>query len=359
MNYEDFKNKLNELQIEFKENTPLAPFTTWKVGGPAKIFIELTDIAKAQSVIKLIGESDLPVFFLGGGSNILISDEGFDGIVIRNKISGIEVLENKPENNKAAEQTEQLEARLKQVDVKNYYSFDDLNYDESDKEKVSVKVYSATLLSFAINKLIQDGITGLQWFAGIPGTIGGAIYNNIHGGTHFFSEYIEEVELINEKGEIETHKADDLKLEYDYSKIQASGHFILSAKLNLFRGDKARAQNTAVKWSQAKRLKQPYNSAGCCFKNLSDEEFSGTDFQSNGWGYIIEHKLGLKGTIHNGAQISTKHAAFIENLGTATAEDIMYLLDLIYTTAKEKINITPKTEIFFVGFPKSRIAKFQ
>ena len=83
------------------------------------------------------------------------------------------------------------------------------------------------------------------------------------------------------------------------------------------------------------------------------------EFLSSGWGYIIEYKLGLKGFKYNGAQISTKHAAFIENIGNATAEDIIYLLELIYKTAKEKINITPKTEIFFVGFPKERIEKFQ
>ncbi len=359
MNYEEFKAELDSLNISYKENFILAPLTTWKVGGPAKIFIELNDIEKAKSTIRLSYKTNLPVFVMGGGSNILISDEGFDGIVLKNQLTGIEITKDTAKNNTQEKFEENAKARLIQVDKKNYYSFDEFNYDESEYDRVLVKVYSATLLSFTINNLIQNGITGLQWFAGIPGTIGGAIYNNIHGGTHFFSEYIEEVDLINHKGEIETIKSYELGLDYDFSKIQSSKNFILSVKLKLFKGDKQRAQKTAVEWSQVKRLKQPYNSAGCCFKNITNEELSKTDFLSSGWGYIIEHKLGLKGFTHNGAQISTKHAAFIENIGNAKAEDIMYLLELIYKTAKEKINITPKTEIFFVGFPKDRIEKFQ
>lgn len=359
MDYEEFKKELNSLNIAYKENFILAPLTTWKVGGPAKIFIELNDIEKAKTIIKLSYQTNLPVFIMGGGSNILISDEGFDGIVLKNELTGIEIIDDTVKKNTAEKLQENAKTRLIQVDKKNYYSFDEFNYDESQYDRVFVKIYSATLLPYSINNLIQNGITGLQWFAGIPGTIGGAIYNNIHGGTHFFSEYIEEVDLINNKGEIETIKSYELGLDYDFSKIQSSKNFILSVKLKLFKGDKQRAQKTAVEWSQVKRLKQPYNSAGCCFKNITNEELSKTDFLSSGWGYIIEHKLGLKGFTHNGAQISTKHAAFIENIGNAKAEDIMYLLELIYKTAKEKIKITPKTEIFFIGFPKERIEKFQ
>ena len=359
MNYEEFKKQLDSLKIPYKENLVLAPFTTWKVGGPAKILIELNDEEKAKSIIKLSYQTDLPVFFMGGGSNILVSDEGFNGIVLKNQLNGIEILDKETSSDEQIKKDEGSKARLIQADTKNYYSFDELNYDESAFDRMFVKVYSATLLPYTINYLIQNGVTGLQWFAGIPGTIGGAVYNNIHGGSHFFSEYIEEVELIDQEGKIEIIKAHELGLDYDFSKIQGSKNFILSVKLKLFKGDKQRAQNTAIAWAQAKRQKQPYNSAGCCFKNLTDEEALKREFLSSGWGYIIEYKLGLKGFKYNGAQISTKHAAFIENIGNATAEDIIYLLELIYKTAKEKINITPKTEIFFVGFPKERIEKFQ
>ena len=367
MNYQELKEKLNLENIKYAENYELAPMTTLKIGGPARLYIELNDIPSAQKTIKLVSESGLPVFFLGGGSNLLIADEGFDGIVIKNKIEGISILNDSGNSNdlkvdnveqQEKEEQKKLEARLMQVETDKYLSFDALNYDESDKEHIYVKVYSGTLLSYTIDQLIKNGITGLQWFAGIPGTIGGAVFNNIHGGTYYLSQYLAEIEIIDNNGDIKVLKVNDLDLDYDYSKLQESKSFILSAKLKLYKGDKEKAKDTAIKWAQSKVRVQPYNSAGSSFKNITKEEALKNNFLSNGWGYIIEKQLDLKGFKYNGAQISTKHAAFVENLGSAKAEDVLYLFDLIYDKAKEKYNLTPKSEIFFLGFPLERIKKF-
>ena len=112
----------------------------------------------------------------------------------------------------------------------------------------------------------------------------------------------------------------------------------------------------AQAWIKKKREHIPYNSAGCCFKNLSIEEKNKYNLPSLAWGYIIDKVLCLKGRQIGDAKISNLHAAFIENLGHASSKDVLDLLNLVYTTAKDKIQITPKTEIFFLGFDSKDIA---
>jgi UDP-N-acetylmuramate dehydrogenase len=353
---EDLKTFLKSNKINFLENEPLAKYTTWKVGGPADLFIEIQEVHFIQSLIKKLNALHIPYYILGGGSNVLISDEGFKGVVIKNSISGIEILED--EQTVTLPKNEVTDVRLSQIDTKEYYSFEELNYDESNVENIKVAIYSGTLLSLAINRLITNGITGLQWFAGIPGTIGGAVFNNIHGGTYFLSEFLTGVDIIDENGDLLHLSHDEMGFGYDHSKLQTDRKFILKAYFNLHKGDSKRAQETAIAWARAKKTKQPYNSAGCSFKNVEKEKMLDLYLSSNSWGYIIDHILKLKGTKIGQAMISNSHAAFIESFPGAKAEDIMGLLELIYNKSQQELKITPKTEIFFVGFPKERVQKF-
>jgi len=124
-------------------------------------------------------------------------------------------------------------------------------------------------------------------------------------------------------------------------------------------GDSQKALKAAIAWAQEKSTKQPYNSAGCCFKNISISDQTRLDLISNSWGYINDKIFALKGKQIGGAKISELHAAFIENSGNATAEDILSLLEMVYDKATKKFDTcTPKTEIFFLGFPLERIKKF-
>jgi len=353
---EEFKQYLKEFNIGFVENESLAKYTTWKVGGEADLFIEVKSYDQIQSLIRKLNDLGIPYYILGGGSNVLISDQGFRGVVIKNSISGIEIIAEQPTYSQPKEEVKDV--RLSQVNKQEYYSFEDLNYDESSEPKVKVAIFSGTLLSLAINNLIAKGITGLQWFAGIPGTIGGAVFNNIHGGTHFLSEYLTGVDVIDDFGEIKHLSHDEMGFGYDNSKLQSDRKFILKAYFELYKGDAKRAQETAIAWSRAKKNKQPYNSAGCSFKNIDKQQMSDLDLPSNSWGYIIDNVLKLKGTKEGQAMISNSHAAFIETFPGAKAEDVMKLLELIYQSAFDLIKTTPKTEIFFVGFPKERIEKF-
>lgn len=363
MNTSKLKEDLKINNISFEENVPLAPFTTWKIGGPADIFIRLSDPSVLPLIASLAKQSDTPITFLGSGSNVLIHDQGIRGLVIRNEYTGIIINENTDSNNQQLSQTDaditEPEARLLQLDTKEYYDFSKLDYDESTCERVKVTIKSGTLLSYSINYLISNGITGLQWFAGIPGTIGGAIYNNIHGGSHFFSEYLDSIEVINEEGNSIKLAKSEIGIEYDNTKLQDSFNFITEAHLSLPKGDKSRALKTAIAWATAKKAKQPYNSGGCSFKNITTEERKILNLESDSWGYIIDHVLQLKGLQIGGAKISNLHAAFIENTGNATSEDVIAIMNHIFEQATKKLQgITPKTEIFFLGFPQKDIEKF-
>lgn len=364
MDITQFKQELITKNIIFTENESLAKFTTWKIGGPADVFIRLKEPKLLVDILKSAKQFDVPITFLGSGSNVLIHDNGIRGLVIRNEYSGI-TIDDKPIELSTESLNEQEisipepEARLIQADPEAYYDFMKLDYDESNKPRIKVLINSGTYLSYAINYLISQGITGLQWFAGIPGTIGGAIFNNIHGGSHFFSEYLDAVELIDNNGKTQLLQKNQLGVDYDKTDLQDSFSFIKTGFFSLPLGDKEKAQHTAIAWATAKKKRQPYNSGGCSFKNITTEELRKLDIPSNGWGYIIDQILQLKGFQIGGAKISNLHAAFIENTGNASSEDVLSIMNHIYHEANQKLHgVTPKTEIFFLGFNQAEIEKF-
>lgn len=354
-NKQNFLKELKNYNIEYLLEENLAKYTTIRIGGNAEIFINITSTDNLLKVLKLIEKYNLKHLILGGGSNVLIHDDGIRGVVIKNSIAGINIKDKKVKSNNKISTTK---ARLDQLDKNNYYDFKNLDYDESQYPKIEVEIYSGTPLQFAINSLINSKITGLQWFAGIPGTIGGAVYNNIHGGTHFLYEYVDSVKVVS-KGKIVKIKAKDLKADYDYTTLQERNDFILSATFHLYLGNSELAKKTFLTWTQDKHNKQPFNSAGCCFKNLSEKEKLKYNLESSSWGYIIDKKLNLKGFKIGGASISNLHAAFIINDGQATSNDVLSILNHIYDKSKNELSgLTPKTEIFFLGFKKEDYQKF-
>lgn len=354
MNIEELKQLLTESEINFSEKEVLAPYTTWKVGGIADIFVNIKTTEQLVLSINAASKTNTPVTILGWGSNVLISDDGIRGLVIKNQSNNIEFLDE----NIKEQVVSKVKPRLIQAHPEEYYSFNDIDYDESSSEQTNVYVDSGVGLPLLINILISKGITGLQWFSGIPGTIGGAVFNNIHGGKHFISEYVSEVEILDKEGNVKKISNNDINFNYDYSRFHETKEVILRIKLTLYKGDKERAKHTSITWAQKKKL-QPANSAGCCFQNIQDEEKNKLNLESNSWGYIIDKVLNLKGKTSGKAKISPHHAAFIETEPGAKAKDILSLFELIYASAESVLGITPKPEIFFLGFSESQISKYK
>jgi UDP-N-acetylmuramate dehydrogenase len=354
---------LSQLQAQFpdydfKKDHQLAPYTTVKIGGPAEVFYQAKDQKKFEDLLRFVQENDLPVTVLGWGANVLISDKGIKGLVIRNMAGEIRVLGSNDQVviKVNTEDSEEIEARWDSDQTKGTfkYEFKDLDYDESDQEKALVEIEAGVSLNQAIISLINQGITGLQWYARIPSTIGGAVYNNIHGGTHFLSEVLESVTVMNESGEIEELSKEDLNLGYDQSRFHHSNELILSAQFNLFKGDTEKAKYVVREWSKRKSI-QPNNSLGCVFQNISGEEKEKLDYPTTSVGYIVEHVLGMKSFSIGDAQVSDYHCAFIENKGQATAQDYLNVIKTIIKEAKLKTGLQIIPEIFFLGFDKSEL----
>jgi len=340
-------------QISFKKNEPLKIYTTLRIGGPADVFCIIETARQLTNLVKEARNLEIPITFIGSGSNILVSDEGIRGLVIKintKKLNigntKLKVNKNPPENNR------NLKFRWNSDKTKGRFigiEFKDLNYDESDSERICVELDSGISLPWAIGFLIEKGITGLQWFAGIPGTIGGAVYNNVHGGSRFLGEFIDEVTLLGCDNNVKNLTFKDLGMDYDRSVFHNSKDLIIKTKLNLFLGDKKRAEFTASEWKKRKKM-QPRNSPGCVFKNITNEEKENLGYPTTSTGYIVEHILKMRGYKIGDAKVSEMHCNFIVNNGNATAKEYKRLIELIQNEAKNKIGINLTPEIIFLGF---------
>lgn len=270
--------KSNFPNSEIYQNHTLAPYTTVKIGGPADIFIHTHSSEEFKNILSFLknesAEANDSITILGNGSNVLISDSGIRGIVIKNDSNEIEILPNN-----------------------------------------QIKVSSGVQLPQLINFTLDNNLVGLEEFAYIPSTIGGAIAGNIHGDDkHLFSQFVISVEKIN--------------------------NFIISAILQLNSGDTATAKQKFQSILQRKSSVQSMNSLGSVFKNNPNQDSSGM---------IIDQKLNLKGYSIGDAQISPLHANFIINNGHATAADYFKLVKFIQTQAQEKLGIALEPEIKFLG----------
>lgn len=308
--------------IEIKENHPLAPYTTVNIGGPADIFIHtktsdefvvilkyLSDVSKfkhgrsesADEGMSTANFDTSEVIVLGNGSNILISDSGIRGIIIKNTSTEVKYLDN-----------------------------------------YQVSVTSGVQLPYLINDTVYHQLSGLEEFAYIPSTIGGAIAGNIHGfNKNNFDKFLVSVEVFNfQTGNIEIINKSDLQWDYDYSEFKTQPHLIiLSAVLALTFGDSVASQAIVNQILLHKTAVQSPNSLGSVFKNPP----------SDSAGRIIDQELGLKGFRLGDTQVSPLHANFILNTGQATATDYYALIQKIQTEALEKLNINLEPEIKFLG----------
>ncbi len=335
-----------------QRDIPLAPYTTLKIGGPAEYLIETHGAEELAEAIASADTMGVPVTILGGGSNVLISDNGIKGLVIINRPGTIEIekeIRAVSTNNTSSitPNTSRWKADASKGTFK--YDFTDLDYDESNEQQVIVEVDSGVQLPYLIDYLIERGITGLQWYSGIPGTVGGAVINNIHGGSHLFWESVSEVTILTSARKIVTKSKHEIMTGYNETALQKAGDVILSCVLSLFYGDTNKARYVSSEWMKRKAI-QPRNSPGCAFCNLSPEDQKRLEAPTPSAGYIIEHLLGLSGFRVGDAAISKAHHNFIVNEGNATADDYKAVLEEIMKRALEKLNVQLKTEIVLLGF---------
>ncbi|HLD20752.1 MAG TPA: UDP-N-acetylmuramate dehydrogenase [Patescibacteria group bacterium] len=304
------------------ENEPMSKHTNFRIGGPAKWFVEVRSVEELQNVLDVARENELATFVFGGGSNLLASDQGFDGIVIK-------------------------------IAMRTY-----------DIQGTRVRADAGVLSSGLARATANAGLKGLTWAISLPGTVGGGVRGNAGCFGGEMKDHCTSV-LVQRGGALVEIGKDDLKFCYRESAIKHSDDIILSATFELEEGDARELKSELDDKLMKRKTSQPLDagSAGCMFKNYeigTDEELQRlvekldlpSEMQSArrvSAGWLID-KLGLKGTQIGGAKVSDVHGNFVVNTGSATSDEVVQLIALIKTRARNEFGIQLMEEVQYVGF---------
>ncbi|MBN2426027.1 MAG: FAD-binding protein [Calditrichaceae bacterium] len=333
---------LRQSGLPVKYDEPLAPFTTIGVGGPAALLVNVQTAIQLKQALAAARQKGIPALVLGKGSNLIISDEGFEGLAIINNSADWQIVaETDVSDFSGSVQSRYEKALGAALPMDDYLKLMQIN------GSVIVRADSGIRIAALSKALYKKGIVGLEWFAGIPSTLGGGLYMNMHGGPLFLGDLVEKAVLFDGEKE-RTITRDDFHFAYDYSILHDTKETVLTVDLRLWKGQVKSASEFAKKWAREKSM-QPRHSAGCVFQNLSPEQQSRLKISTSSTGYVIDRLLGLKGRQKGGAVISHKHAAFIENVNQASARDVYDLIRLIRDEAKKKLDLDLKLEIQFIG----------
>ncbi|OGE11140.1 UDP-N-acetylenolpyruvoylglucosamine reductase [Candidatus Curtissbacteria bacterium RIFCSPLOWO2_01_FULL_42_26] len=327
MQTENIKNMLGPLRV--RDFEPLSNHTYFKIGGPARLFFEAKSVDDLKLAIETAIQTDTPFVVIGGGANVLISDKGFGGLVIKNQASG-----------------------TKLIGIKGTYT-------KQGQGVKSALIWSAsgTLMNQLARFSLDQGLEGLEFLLSVPGTVGGGVKINSHFEVEkgeFLGSRLASATLIDPKtARTKTVDQKYFDFSYDHSKIQETDEIVLEA---VFRLDVS--QNKEKLWQKAmdnvkrRNTEQPIGIAcsGCIFRNIehADAKRLATPNLTTSAGYIID-SLNLKGTKSGGAEISNHHANFILNTNQASASDVLKLIKLIKEKAKNTYGLDLEEEIFYVG----------
>lgn len=298
---------LTQLRLALGEraqsNVLLAPRTTLRIGGPADLLIEARTIPELIEAVRAARQYGVPFFILGNGSNILVRDDGFRGLVIENHCTQFWL-------------------------------------DVSEPGKALLYAESGASLPGIANRMARQGWCGLEWAIGVPGTIGGAIVGNAgaHGAT--IADSLDTVLILDPHGAMRRLPKTDLAFDYRTSRFKREpGNVILSAEFILTRDDPQMCITRMNEYTEHRRRTQPTEaSVGSIFKNPPN------DFA----GRLIE-QAGLKGTRIGNVEVSPVHANFIVNHGGATASEVLALIALVRERVQEKFGVELELEIEIVG----------
>ncbi|EKE16262.1 MAG: UDP-N-acetylenolpyruvoylglucosamine reductase [uncultured bacterium] len=310
--------------IQIQENVLLASYTTFKIGGPARFFVAVKNEEEILQALEYAKKNKINFFILGGGSNIVVSDNGFEGLVI------------KMENTKRKIQDETIE------------------------------VGAGISLAELVSEAAKNGLAGLEWAAGIPGTLGGAVRGNAGAFGGEMAKIIESISAIEiSENNIRINKYTNQQCGFGYRTSffkKQSNLIVTSARMRFEKGDSEKISNEIKEIIRKRVAKQPqgFGSAGSFFKNPVVEnkkiiERFEKDLETSvregkipaGW--LIEES-GIVGKKIGGAMISEKHANFIINTGNATAEDVIMLASFVKQQVRDKFGVQLFEEVQYIGF---------
>ncbi len=297
------KNKIaNLIDSKVLLDEPLKKHTTFGVGGSAAIFVYPDSKEDLIKLLKFIAKEKIKIFFMGSGSNLLVSDRGFDGVVIS------------------------LKKSFKNLEV---------------NDSLEANIGTGVMLGHMVRLLTKKSVKGLESLVGVPGTLGGALIMNAGAYGSEISNYLISIKVLDLDGNEKVYNKEDLKFSYRFSSISKQ-EIVIEAKFQFQKGNLEKINQNKSNASQKRRNSQPlqFRSAGSIFKNPKSGMAAG---------YLID-KSNLKGVRIGNAEISTKHANFIINHGDASSDDILKLITIIKSTVKKNFDINLELEVKLLGF---------
>ena len=295
---EKFWNLLGKDRVLVDE--PMKRHTTFRIGGPADFFLLPSTVDEVRGILEICREEELPYFILGNGSNLLVSDKGYRGVII------------------------QL-----------YRNFSNISVEGNE-----ICASSGALLSQIAAAARNASLTGFEFAGGIPGTLGGAVFMNAGAYGGELKDVLKEAVVMTEQGETLTLPVEKLDMGYRTSRIKKAGYLVLEARLVLEQGDMDKIRDITKDLTEKRVSKQPleYPSAGSTFKR-PEGYFAGK--------LIMD--AGLRGYQVGDAQVSEKHCGFVINKGNATAADVLTLIENVREKVQEQFGVTLEPEVKFLG----------
>ncbi|MCR4279891.1 MAG: UDP-N-acetylmuramate dehydrogenase [Candidatus Komeilibacteria bacterium] len=309
-------------KLNIEENYPLRNVSNFHIGGPAKYYVQIDNDEQLASVLQWANEQRLPLMILGGGTNVLISDKGFDGLVIH------------------------LQYQLVSIEGTEVLCSADINLME------------------LVNMTVDKGLTGIEFAAGIPGSVGGGVVGNAGAYGGQLSDVVVSAEVMDRTGEVHILSNQQLNFTYRHSLLKEKSWLLLRVTLKLEQGDREEAMAKVARYNADRWSKQPTEpSAGCTFKNIIITDEIIKLLQKHEWeipeqyfkynkipvAWIID-RLGLKGKRIGDAELSSLHGNFIINKGQAKAEDVVTLISLIKQEVRDQLGIQLEEEVRYLGF---------
>lgn len=296
----DLKNE----GIDIQKNVPLSRFTFTETGGPAEYLAFPKNLTELEKLVNLTQEQTIPLTVIGNASNLIIRDGGIEGLVV-------------------------ILTKMKSI--------------TTDSKARTLTAYAGARIIDASEAACEAGLSGLEFAAGIPGSIGGAVFMNAGAYGGETQNVIKSVSVITREGQLKNYSHNEMEFSYRHSLVQDTGDIVVSATFALQKGDRLAIKNKIEYFNGLRRAKQPleYPSCGSVFKRPTGH-FVGP--------MIIE--AGLQGKRIGGAEDSKKHAGFIVNVGGATATDYLNLIHLIQKKIKERFDIDLETEVRIIGKEK-------
>jgi len=292
-----------------RRDVPLAPMTTFRVGGPADWLVETRSADEILTALKLAARAGASVTMLGGGSNVLVSDDGVRGLVIRPR-----------------------GGEIRRID------------------QTHVRADAAVTINELVRWTINHGCAGLAAWAGTPGTVGGGIYGNAHFDGRLIGDLVSQVRVAAADGTTSNLPSNAMAFAYDRSRLQQSGEALLSAVFVVSAGEPVRLRAIARESLAFRKRTQPLGSpsAGCIFRNPEPGRDVLPDDIHASAGTLVD-RAGLKGLTIGGARVSTTHGNFIVNDGGATARDIRRLIKECRDAVRARFGVELREEIVYLG----------